>query len=441
VLACALALAGIAAAAPNPSPYDGGPAGLPLPSVPALPTLPFPLGTDLSDVGVNAADLASDGPTMNMAASNYGSSRGDDEDDGDHDGSSGGGSSSHPQLLVVDDDRTECPSAQFTRIQDAVNAASPGAFIKVCRGTYVEDVQVPAGKDNLTVYGTGFLEVTIKAPPAPTVASLDYVEVVHVTGAKNFKLINVVVTGPFTGLAGCSQRYAGVRVDAGGSAGLFGDVVTQIRDATETLNGCQQGIGILVGRASTGQVGSAEIAYTLVNRYAKGGIVVDNAGSYGYIHHSIVQGDGPTLTSAQNGIQISRGATGTVAYDRVSDNEYNNPAVASSSGILLYQAGKVQLRSNDAFQNNIGVWLSESSNSLVDSNYTHNQTSPGGLYADGIYVDSLSTNNTVSRNVSRYNDEYDCADDSAGTKTAGTANSWIKDIGDTENRPGLCHAH
>ena len=29
--------------------------------------------------------------------------------------------------LVVDDDKVECPNAGFTHIQDAVNAASPGA--------------------------------------------------------------------------------------------------------------------------------------------------------------------------------------------------------------------------------------------------------------------------------------------------------------------------
>jgi hypothetical protein len=35
-----------------------------------------------------------------------------------------------PQL-VVDDDKVECPNATFSRIQDAVDAASPGATIRV----------------------------------------------------------------------------------------------------------------------------------------------------------------------------------------------------------------------------------------------------------------------------------------------------------------------
>lgn len=41
-------------------------------------------------------------------------------------------------LLVVDDDKIQCPTAQYTTIQDAVNAASPGDTIQVCAGLYPE---------------------------------------------------------------------------------------------------------------------------------------------------------------------------------------------------------------------------------------------------------------------------------------------------------------
>jgi hypothetical protein len=428
IVVCALALAGLAAAAPTPSPYDGGPALVPLPVLAQLPTLPFPVPTDLSDVGIDSAALAGDGPSPTMAASNYGHSTGGDDSHGG--GSHGGG----PHVLVVDDDRTECPSAPFTSIQAAVDAAAPGSFIEVCRGTYEEEVTIPAGKDGLTIFGTGFLDVSIKAPSAGLATT--YQDVVHVAGAKNVTLINVVVTGPFSDLAACATPFAGVRVDGGGSIGLFGDEVTEIRAADEALRGCQTGVAVLVGRASTGQTGSAEIGYDLVDRYQKGGIVVDNLGSTANVHHSLVEGIGTTLVTAQNGIQISRGATATLSYNRVSGNSYGNPDVAAAGGVLLYQAGKVSTRWNDTFQNNVGIWISETNDSLVDGNYAHDQIS-----YDGLYVDELSTDNTLSRNVSRRNEEYDCADDSVGTKTAGTANTWTKDVGDTENKPGLCHSH
>jgi hypothetical protein len=38
----------------------------------------------------------------------------------------------------------------------------------------------------------------------------------------------------------------------------------------------------------------------------------------------------------------------------------------------------------------------------------------------------------------RDNGEHDCHDDSVGSNTAGTANFWIGNLGETQNRAGLC---
>jgi hypothetical protein len=57
---------------------------------------------------------------------------------------------------------------------------------------------------------------------------------------------------------------------------------------------------------------------------------------------------------------------------------------------------------------------------------------------DGIRVDAASNGNTIEQNVIRENGEHDAHDDSVGPGTAGTANFWINNKCETENRPELC---
>ena len=42
--------------------------------------------------------------------------------------------------IVVGQNAAVCPGAQFAKIQDAVNAASPGDTIQICPGVYAEQV-------------------------------------------------------------------------------------------------------------------------------------------------------------------------------------------------------------------------------------------------------------------------------------------------------------
>jgi parallel beta-helix repeat protein len=48
----------------------------------------------------------------------------------------------NPEVITVDNDRVECPDADFTSIQEAVNAANPGDTICVYSGIYYENLVV-----------------------------------------------------------------------------------------------------------------------------------------------------------------------------------------------------------------------------------------------------------------------------------------------------------
>src|SRR6185436_4939966 len=53
-------------------------------------------------------------------------------------------------VLLVDDDRLECVGSQYSRIQDALNAAGVGDEVQVCPGIYTEQLTI---KDRVTLRG------------------------------------------------------------------------------------------------------------------------------------------------------------------------------------------------------------------------------------------------------------------------------------------------
>ena len=78
---------------------------------------------------------------------------------------------------------------------------------------------------------------------------------------------------------------------------------------------------------SEGQVGTAEISHNLIDRYEKGGVVVDNTGSFAYVHHNRITGPVPLGAIAPNGIQVSRGGAGTADHNVVTGNSSTSFAV------------------------------------------------------------------------------------------------------------------
>jgi nitrous oxidase accessory protein NosD len=384
------------------SPMDGGTAtGL---SGLTYPTLPFGLGeVDLLTLGVSDAELADAGLAGPSAAA-----------------------AAHGDKLVVDDDLADCPNADYTTIQSAVTAANPNDTIEVCRGTYVEQVTIPASKDDLELRGKPHLQAVIKAPAL----MVDPKAIVRVNGAQDVKIKDFTITGP--GGFGCDSLRWGVRIDMGGSAKIEHNHITLIRDTP--FSGCQNGIGILVGRMFEGQTATAEIKHNLIDAYQKGGIVVDNAGSYAKIEKNEVTGPGPQPTIAPNGIQVSRGAGADLDHNKVTGNAYTG-AVFAGTGVLIFQAGTgiVEIDHNKVFENDDGISLYDTDQALVK----HNKSEDQFVY-DGLFADMDSSGNRFEGNDAKDNAEHDCHDDSTGTGTAGTANFWIKNKGETQNRPGLC---
>jgi len=223
-----------------------------------------------------------------------------------------------------------------------------------------------------------------------------------------------------------------VYVKNGFREAIVGNHITQIQNANPALVGCQDGIAVLIGRSGESAKGSALVLGNLIDDYQKGGVVVDNGGSFAWVGGNTIRAATAVQPDiAPNGVQISRGAGAEVTYNRVSRNKFlGDRNAGNGSGILLYQpgTGKVEVSRNESFDNDDGLPLYEANRELILGNYSHDNV----IY-DGVFADQNSTKNLFKSNVSLRNAEFDCNDVSHGDGTAGTANYWRGDVGVTQN--------
>jgi len=224
------------------SPFDGALTGSATSAGAILTTPLFSLGeVDASSLGVPQTELA----TAGLAGATP---------------MSGGDG---PNMFIVDDDHAQCPNAQFTSIQAAVVASGPGDQIKVCPGNYTEQVRIEGPQHNgLRLFSQVPLQAVIRMPLAELLPR----SVVLVRGARDVDIRHFTISGPFA-FPACAEaldRHTGVRI-VDGSATLFGNHITEIRNANPALFGCQDGIAVLVGRQFEGQVGTATIRNNLID--------------------------------------------------------------------------------------------------------------------------------------------------------------------------------
>lgn len=299
-----------------------------------------------------------------------------------------------------------------TPVQAAINAAPAGAEIHVEAGTYEEQLVI-----DKSVALIGSAGATIQAPSVLTNNADGTKSIIVVTGnGTSASLTGFTIQGP--GPTGCGSIHYGIYIRDGAYAYIYDNTIEDVRD--NPFSGCQNGVAIQVGKSSAGQTGTADIENNEITGYQKNGITVQGVGSEANIVDNTITGAGPTSTIAQNGIQFSSGATGTIEGNTVTNHHYS-PGSVTSTGILLYDAGDgIVISGNmiDSNQTNVYVYLTDDvqlldnqiSNSTMFDNLdvwdSNNVTVSGNTisngYIDGLWVGEASditiTGNTFTGN-------------------------------------------
>ena len=233
------------------------------------------------------------------------------------------------------------------------------------------------------------------------------------------RLLRPGTTGSVSGADIHGANYYGVVVNAA----AVNVTNSSIHDIGESpLNGSQHGVGVFYttlnqDSTSTGTAATGTVSGNIFTKYQKGGIVVNGPGASVTISGNTVTGEGRVAYIAQNGIQVSRGATGTITGNTVTGNAYTGTNIASSSGILLiggYVYGPITtgvwITNNTLIENDMGVYVynadasgsnppsTKTKNSIVNNTITNARprTSPATALAATRSGSTTSATRTTS---------------------------------------------
>ena len=320
-------------------------------------------------------------------------------------------------VWTVDDDKEECPTAEFTSVQSAVDFAAPWDTIVICAGLY-EESSVPVNaapsptqerakngitiKEPLKIIGAGADKVTIR-PAASLGGTLAGTEPFLRDGGGNVITISRQSMGSsefsenFVDISGVTVESPFAYVDAGiaffNTSGRVSDsVVGPLVSATGTPPVARpHGWGIIATNSMVGQgpgtiLRQVTVADTRVTGYQTGGILFDDAYGKdaavttkepsgillkGVVTGSVVEGRGATTAFPQTGIQYHAGAEGFVEDTKVTGNLFTTDQ-RKSVGVLLTGADVADWHMEGSLLsgNGYGLYNTTVANATVDGTTT-----------------------------------------------------------------------
>ena len=298
---------------------------------------------------------------------------------------------SHAATIAVGPSDGSCPSAVFSRIQSAIDAAVPGTTITVCPGLYAEQLLVTK---RVRLVGSPGARLAPASLPVRTTSlrsgrSVAAAVIVRAPATIDGLAIDASAHG-FTTCDGTEPLLAGLYV-RGAAAKILGTSVTGTRIPGAPA-GCANGVGILVH----GGGGSPRIRIegNSIDAYQRAGIVVQDSGVRAVVRENLVRGDGDTPDRVQHGIEIANGAAARVENNVAREHAGpSGPACELDAGIVVDSA-RIRLRGNQLEGNAVGMRIGSRGHLVRD-----NVVAGGGVGFVGLELaadESRVLDNTVT---------------------------------------------
>ncbi len=255
-------------------------------------------------------------------------------------------------------------------IQAAVTAATAGDTIEVMPGTYVEQIEITK---NLTMVGAVSGGSIIQSPatlPISFTTSYANKPIVYIHGGATVNLQYLTVDG--NGQGNNNFRFIGVAYyDAGGTV----DHLTIVHVRETPANGDQHGNG-LYGYNDDGISRTLTVTNNSISDFQKNGITLNGTNLTVNVSGNTVTGYGAISFTAQNGIQIGYGTTGTVGPANTISGFSYTPGTWSAAGILIFDSDAT-IQNNLVSNSQIGISTNEGNVTILGNTVTASTASVG----------------------------------------------------------------
>jgi nitrous oxidase accessory protein NosD len=389
------------------------------------------------------------------------------------------GSTRAATVLLVDNDTVvdgcDVGAVPFGTIQEAVDAAGPGGRIQVCPGTYDETVTVDAGKRGLTVAGakagvdarwrdqTGESIVTSDSPGGVVRLLADNVVWDGFLIAENFEGPGIYTSPEASGYAIRNTVF----LDNG--LGLYlnasGEALTKVRHNRFTANNEFEDPTAGNGIYSDQGARCVLIADNLFEHHNGAGILFADSGEPQHCitverNKSIDDRSFATFFASShvrlvaNFVRGRRGdpTPGSAIFIGARNHgvlvKRNHVELAGGNGIDVRDTGGdgrdgEPPRNVDVLKNKVrtaGQHGIDVAASGVGEYQVRGNLAVGNLLV-GIHAGPRTDDAGFAHNLARGNGVLDCQDESRGDGTAGTDNTWRRNVGDSDAPDGICHPH
>jgi hypothetical protein len=327
---------------------------------------------------------------------------------------------------IIDLDTGNYAVAAGMSIQAAIDAADAGGVINVGAGHFEEQLHITL--NDLVIAGAGkaltFIDSPVDLPLGYSSGSSTNYPIVYVENCGGVAISGLTVDG--LGRGNANYRFQGIGF--WNSGGSVADVdVMNISDTP--FSGAQHCVGVYAYN-NTGGPYAISLTDVLVDDYQKNGVALSGEGLTVALTRVTTIGAGPTDVTAQNGIQISYGAGGTMDECSISGCFWDGPTWWAS-GLLVYQSPGIAITNTNIDGCQGSYYLYDVSGSVTGGSVTNALAAGVGIY------NSAAKAAATHRQAQPLADDYVAAPNKAATTFVvdgvsatgnGAAGTWGLDL-------------